>query len=199
MVSVSQAVQSLNAAGAAPSVPLARTALIAASLPPAPSVVVSLGNALPEPVLYTASGLLAPAFSSESGPSAANDNTTVEPTSGTRRFPASVATAAPASTTALPAIPAAAESVAALMPINVFIDPAVKSLADFTTNPVHGNLATALNVNAAIYRAKQLSSASLVSAIDVPGPVTLLNSINVDITDLKQQSSGNQRRRTVRP
>ena len=82
--------------------------------------------------------------------------------------------------------------------VNAFLDPAVKSLADGTTSHVHGGLASALNVHAAIYRAKQLSSGLLVSAINVLGPVTLLNAINVDTTDLNLNSSGKQRRRTAR-
>ena len=200
MISVSQATQSLNAAGSTASVQLSRTALIAAALPTPPSVIVTLGNALQEQVLYNASGLLPPSLADETSVPAPDVNTLVEPASNKSPPPAKIATAEPASTVS-PTIPVVAENTGTttntVIPLTVsaFVDPGVRALADFTTNPAHGNLATALNVNAAIYRAKQFSSASLVSAIDLPGPVTSLNAINVDITDLGQQSAENQRRR----
>jgi len=203
MISISQAVRSLNSAGSPSSVQLSRTALIASALPPAPSAVVSLGNVLNAQVLYTASGLLVSSQSIESGASASNNNTTVEPTSDASPALAITATAEIASVavesvqnTAVANAGTEVNSVTT-MSINPFSDPEVDAQTDLITNPIQGGLASSLNVNAAIYRVKQLSSASLVNAIEVPGPVTLLNSINVDIADLNQNPSGDQRRRTT--
>ena len=204
MISVSQALQSLTSASSSSSVQLSRTALIASALPPAPSAVVSLGNVLNAQVLYTASGLLVSTPSVASAPAAANNTTTVEPTTEASSAPAVPATAQPASVTAESVQPAVVGSTGTAvnnvtpMSVNVFLDPAANAQRDFTSNPIHGGLASSLNVNAAIYRAKQLSSASLVNAIEVPGPVSLLNAINVDIADLNQNPSGDQRRRTAR-
>lgn len=204
MISVSQALQSLNSASSSSSVQLSRTALIASALPPTPGVAVSLGKVLNEQVLYTASGLLASTPSIASAPAAANNPTTDGPTSEKSSALAITAPAEPASIAAesvQPTVIGSAETaVNSVTPmlVNTFLDPAVNAQADFTSNPIHGGLASSLNVNAAIYRAKQLSSASLVNAIEVPGPVSLLNAINVDIADLNQNPSGDQRRRTAR-
>ena len=200
MISVSQAVQSLVSANSALSVQLSRTALIAAaSSPPVSDVILSLGTAFQGPLLYTASGLLTPASTNKTSVPAPNVNTTVEPTAKTNASPAEITTVAPAAS-GPPTVPTVVENAGTTtatvtpMAANFFIDPDVKALADFTANPVHGNLATALYINAAIYRAKQFSSAALVSAIDLPGPVTSLNAINVDIADLSQQQSERQNR-----
>jgi len=204
MISVSQALQSLTSASSSSTVQLSRTALIASALPPTPSVAVSLGKVPDEQVLYTALGLLVSAPPVASAPAAANNPTTVAPTSETRSAPAITATAQPASIGLESVQPAVVGSAGTAvnnvtpMPVNVFLDLAANAQADFTSNPIHGGLASSLNVNAAIYRAKQLSSASLVNAIEVPGPVSLLNAINVDIADLNQNPSGDQRRRTAR-
>lgn len=205
MISISQAVQSLATTSPAASVQLSRTALIAAALPPASGEIVSLDTAPQEPLLYTASGLLTTtvANSTTSGNSVAEpavDTLTAPapaaaPTATTNAPPAGIATAEPAATGAL-GLPATAENtgteaVATITPlaVDIFVDPAARALADFTANPIHGHLATAININAAIYRMAQFSSAALVSAIDVPEPVTPLTAINVDVADLNQRSA----------
>jgi len=204
MISASQAVQSLNTASSSSSVQLSRTALIAAALPPATSVVVSLGKALNEPVLYTASGLLSTASSIESVASTANSNTPVEPTSGTSPRLATTASVVPVSVASASGQPAAAGStetvvnMATPMAADTILQAEAKLQADLVVEPTLGGMASALNVNAAIYRARPLSSASLVSAIEVPGPVSMLNAINVDIANLDQNTSDNQRRWTAR-
>ena len=205
MISASQAVQSLNTASSSSSVQLSRTALIAAALPQATTVVVSLGKALNEPVLYTASGLLSTASSIESVASTANSNTPVEPTSGTSPRLATTASVVPVSVASASGQPAAAGSttetvvnMATPMAADTILQAEAKLQADLVVEPTLGGMASALNVNAAIYRARPLSSASLVSAIEVPGPVSMLNAINVDIANLDQNTSDNQRRWTAR-
>jgi hypothetical protein len=207
MISVSQAVQSLAAAGQPSSVQLSRTALLAASFQPEPSTVVSLGNSAPGPLLYTAAGLLnsAPAgnaggtagTTAASATDAAADTTGTTATATTAIVPAT-ATAAGTATTATaaatPLVPAIGEELTTPLTIALSVDPDMRALADFTANPVHGGMAAALSINAAIYRATQdaYSATPLVDAIELPGPVTSLNAINVDIADLDQRAAENQ-------
>jgi hypothetical protein len=207
MISVSQAVQSLAAAGQLSSVQLSRTALLAASFQPEPSTVVSLGNSTPGPLLYTAAGLLnsAPAGNAGDTPgtSAAPATDTAAGTTATTTTPAVPATTTVAATTATtatttaattPLVPAIGEELTTPLAVALTVDPDMRALADFTANPVHGGMAAALSINAAIYRATQdaYSATPLINAIEMPGPVTSLNAINVDIADLDQRAAENQ-------
>jgi len=212
MISVSQAVQGLTEAVPSPTAQLSRTALIAASLPTesATSVRLSAQTATLGVLLYTPTGTLSVPVnegvdvtlpSTVTGGESATASA-VESTSLNAPVPGAPLATVPA-TGASPASPVAAENTeAAVAPLtpsmvnvlvtNVFVDPTTKALADFTANPVHGNLATALLLNAANYRARQVSSATLVNAIDLPGPVASLDAISVDIADLNDQSTGRQ-------
>jgi len=195
MISISQAVQSLASPRSLSSVQLSRTALLAATSPPAPSANLSLSTTLLAPLLYSASGLLTAASAAEATvPAPAVESPAIETTSSTNVAPPGITSNVPA-VVASPTIAAVAENTASAldvttsMPVSSVVDPEISALRDFTTNPVHGGLATALYINAAIYRMNQVSSASLVSAVDLPRPVTSLNAINVDITDLGHQST----------
>lgn len=205
MISVSQAVQSLAAAGQPSSVQLSRTALLAASFQPEPSTVVSLGNSTPGPLLYTATGLLntAPAGntgSTANGTAPATTGTATDTTAATTASPPVTATATTgtaataAETAATPLVPAIGEELIMPLTVALSVDPDLRALADFTANPVHGGMAAALSINAAIYRATQdaYSATPLVDAIELPGPVTSLNAIDVDIADLDQRAAENQ-------
>lgn len=204
MISVSQAVQSLTAAGQSSSVQLSRTALLAASFQPEPSVVVSLGDSTPGPLLYTAAGLLNSAPEGNAGGTAnatatpatgtATDTTATATTPATPATTTAAATATPTATTATPLVPAIGEELTTPLTVALLADPDMRALADFTANPVHGGMAAALSINAAIYRATQdtYSATPLVNAIELPGPVTSLNAINVDIADLDQRAAENQ-------
>ena len=203
MISVTQALQGLTAAIPSSQVQLSRTALLAASFPPdsASSVQLSSGRtATPGFQLYTSTGTLSIPANEGTDISAPNPETAVESPLLSSSSPPAPPVITPA-TSASPAIPvtagnseatAAPLSMANALTTNVFVNPATKALADFTANPVHGNLATALLLNAANYRARPVSSATLVSAIDLPGPVASLDAISVDIADLNDQSSGRQ-------
>jgi len=205
MISVAQALQGLTAVIPSSQVQLSRTALIAASFPPDSdsSVQLSAGRtATPGFQLYTSTGTLSISANEGTDISAPNPETAVESPLLSNSSPPAPPAIAPA-TSASPAIPlTAGNSEAAAAPLatstvnalatNVFVNTATNALADFTANPVHGNLATALYINAATYRARQVSSATLVSAIDLPGPVASLDAISVDIADLNDQSSGRQ-------
>ena len=202
MISLSQALQSLAVATPFSTVQLSRTALIAASLPTNSdsSVQLSAGMATKVVQLYTPTGTLSVPVDEGADVTAPSPGPGVESTSLNAPVPGAPLPTVPAMG-ASPAIPVAAgnaeATVAPLAPsmvnslaTDVFVNPAIKALADFTANPVHGNLATALYINAAIYRARQVSSATLVSAIDQPAPVASLDAISVDIADLSDQSSG---------
>jgi len=109
---------------------------------------------------------------------------------------ATVASAASATTTATSAAPLAIASTAAnasavvtLANPNLFVDPAVRALADFVANPVYGGIATALYINAANYRTQQASSAAVVNASDLPPPVTAASEVNVDNAEGNQESA----------
>jgi hypothetical protein len=212
MISVSQAVQGLASAVASSPVQLSRTALIAASLPPSSSVRLFAGTVVQNPLLYTMSGTLTPLPNNEADVSAQNPTTNVESTSTTTSTSSTSPAAAPVNTVPTTTEPTTAASPVSVAPAgnaeteavsvtpmatNVFVDPDVKALDDFTANPVHGNLATALYINAANFRARQVSSATVVSAIDLPGPVVSLNAINVDVTDLGEQSAGGKNRSPI--
>jgi len=210
MISVSQAVQSLaTARPSSTSVQLSRTALLAAAFPPSSSVSLSISTVAQELLLYTASGTLSTPSSKEADVSVQDTNTATvgESTSATVSSPVAPATAAPTVTGAPVAVTSTenAEATASLTPsaanddlaASVFVDPAVEALADFTANPVHGNLATALLINAANFRTRQASPTPLVNAIDLPGPVSSLNAISVDVADLNEQSSGRQGMQTT--
>lgn len=206
MIGVSQAVQSL-AAGASSSVSLSRTALIAATFPqPAPSVRLSIGQFVPAVLFYTAAGAIASVSgdalaASPGAPSSGEANAT---SGGAAPEPAPLVSAVAPSTVAPPgALPASTvpETVAGTVPqvggatpvASIPLDTTARALADFTANPVHGNLATALFINAANYRARQASSAVLVAAIEQPAPVATLDAINVDVADLDERASERRR------
>jgi len=206
MISVSQAVQSLATAGPSSSVQLSRTALLAASFPPSSSVRLSAGTVAQEPLLYTTLGTLSTMSSDEADVSVQNtaivDGSTSATVTATASSPVAPVTAAP-TVTGAPVAATSTENAEATvvsptplvsndLAASVLVDPAVKALADFTANPVHGNLATALLINAANFRIRQASSTPLVNAIDLPGPVSSLNAISVDVADLNEQSSGRQ-------
>lgn len=218
MASVSQAVAAAGgtATNFSPAVPSSRSAPATDSATPVPSVIVSLGTAMQTPLLFTASGLLISATDEVNKTPAPDDNaagasptTTSAPSSSTTDTTSAATTVAvqntaAAITTTAPVIASPAENnllpleVITPLPVQTVIDPDVQSLADFTANPVYPGMATALYLNAAIYRAaKPISSAALVSAIDLPGPVAATSSINVSITEGDQQAAENQRRGTA--
>ena len=212
MISVSQALQGLTVATSFPTVQLSRTALIAAALPTDsdPGVQLTGGTATQDFPLYTPTGtlsvsanegadlpegVLAPTPATLVGLISLNGSAPGAPsviaaaTSASRSIPVAAGNTETAGTPLAP-------SVANSLTTNIFVHPAVKALTDFTANPVHGNLATALFINAAIYRSRPISSATLVSAIEQPEPVASLDAISVDIADLNDQSSGRQNQST---
>jgi len=165
----------------------------------------SIGTVAQEPLLYTTLGTLSTASSDEADVLVQNtaivDGSTSATVTATASSPVAPVTAAPTVTGAPVAATSTenAEATVSLTPLvsndlaaSVLVDPVVKALADFTANPVHGNLATALLINAANFRTRQASSTPLVNAIDLPGPVSSLNAISVDVADLNEQSSGRQ-------
>jgi hypothetical protein len=135
-------------------------------------------------------------------------NSAVAPPSSTTPANAPAATgtttaSAPVNALAAPAAPmvTAAEASArsplqtmAPLALDVSVDPAARSLADFQSNPVYAGMATALYINAAIYRSQQVSSAALVKATDLPPPVSSVSAETMALTERNQESTEERRR-----
>lgn len=125
-----------------------------------------------------------------------SDNTAVEALLTTPSpIPTSAESAASAIAPALTMAPiatavqgntASAFNVITPLPVTVTVDPLARALTDFKTNPVYAGMATALYINAAIYRSQQVSSAILAKAIDLPPAVSPASGDNMGLTDSNQ-------------